>query len=125
MSSLSMAALSAPSASAEAPAQTLTQASVHQAMIPRPFDATTTACFSIQADADPGVMSRVLELFAKRGLVPSSWHSRVGGLRADELIIDLQMRGMVRTEADFVAACLRQIPAVDCVLTSERHSASD
>jgi hypothetical protein len=123
-----MAALSAPSASAEAPAQTQVLASVQasaQAMVPRPFDATTTACFSIQADADPGVMSRVLELFAKRGLVPSSWHSRVGGLRADELIIDLQMRGMVRTEADFVAACLRQIPAVDCVLTSERHSASD
>ena len=106
MSNLSMAALSAP------------------AIEPRPYDSATTACFSIQASADPGLMGRVLELFAKRGLVPSSWHSRVGGLREDELVIDLQMQGMVRREADYVAACLRQIPMVDCVLTSERYSAA-
>ena len=90
----------------------------------RPFDPDYTACFSIQANADPGVMSRVLELFAKRGLVPSSWHSRVGGIRDDELIIDLQMQGMVRSEADYVASCLRQIPDVDAVLTSERFRAA-
>jgi acetolactate synthase small subunit len=90
----------------------------------RPFDPDYTACFSIQANADPGVMSRVLELFAKRGLVPSSWHSRVGGIHDDELIIDLQMQGMVRSEADFVASCLRQIPDVDTVLTSERFRAA-
>jgi len=91
---------------------------------PRPFDPATTACFSIVASADPGVMSRVVELFAKRGLVPSSLHSRVGGLRDDELSIDVQMRGMVRLEADYVAACLRQIPLVECVLTSERYIAA-
>ena len=90
----------------------------------RPYDPDYTACFSIQANADPGVMSRVLELFAKRGLVPSSWHSRVGGILDDELIIDLQMQGMVRSEADYVAACLRQIPDVDAVLTSERFCAA-
>ena len=90
----------------------------------RPFDPDYTACFSIQANADPGVMSRVLELFAKRGLVPSSWHSRVGGIQDDELIIDLQMQGMVRSEADYVASCLRQIPDVDTVLTSERFRAA-
>ncbi|EWY39612.1 hypothetical protein N825_05870 [Skermanella stibiiresistens SB22] len=90
----------------------------------RPYDADTTACFSVQANADPGVMSRVLELFAKRGLVPTSWHSRVGGIRGDELIIDLQMHGMVPSEAEFVAACLRQIPDVDSVLTSERFRAA-
>lgn len=90
----------------------------------RPYDPDYTACFSIQANADPGVMSRVLELFAKRGLVPSSWHSRVGGILDDELIIDLQMQGMVRSEADYIAACLRQIPEVDTVLTSERFRAA-
>ncbi|WP_246148239.1 hypothetical protein [Skermanella pratensis] len=90
----------------------------------RLYDADTTACFSVQASADPGVMPRVLELFAKRGLVPTSWHSRVGGVRDDELIIDLQMHGMVRSEAEYVAACLRQIPDVDTVLTSERFRAA-
>src|SRR4051812_33305504 len=90
----------------------------------RPFDPDYTACFSVQAASDPGVMPRVLELFAKRGLVPTSWHSRVGGVRDDELIIDIQMQGMVRTEADYVAACLRQIPDVDTVLASERFRAA-
>ena len=39
-------------------------------------------------------MPRVLELFAKRGLVPSSWHSATSGLDDSELTIDIQMRGM-------------------------------
>ena len=29
------------------------------------------ACYSFHAAADPSVMSRVLEVFAKRGLVPN------------------------------------------------------
>jgi hypothetical protein len=94
------------------------------AIEPRPFDPATTACFSIVACADAGVMSRVMELFAKRGLVPTSWHSRLGGFRDDELSIDVQVRGMMRAESDYVAACLRQIPTVDCVLTSERYIAA-
>ena len=79
-----------------------------------------TACFSVHADADPGVMPRVLELFAKRGLVPSSWHSSVAG---EELTIDVQMRGMERALADYVAACLRQFAGVRVVLTSEKRGA--
>jgi acetolactate synthase small subunit len=89
-----------------------------------PFDPDYTACFSVHAGVDPGVMPRVMELFAKRGLVPTSWHSRVGGLRDDELVIDIQMQGMVYREAEYVAACLRQIPDVVIVLTSERFRAA-
>ncbi len=37
----------------------------------------TTACFAVHARAEPGVMPRVLEQFAKRGLIPSNWHSDV------------------------------------------------
>ncbi|MDR3518611.1 MAG: hypothetical protein P4M00_22675 [Azospirillaceae bacterium] len=62
-------------------------------------------------------MPRVLALFAKRGLVPTSWHSRVCGPDSAELMIDLQMQGMARREADFIAAQLRQMPFVACVLT--------
>lgn len=90
----------------------------------RPYDPECTACFSVHADADPGIMSRVLELFAKRGLTPTSWHSRVGGVRDDELVIDIQMNGMVDREAEFVAQCLRQIPGVQVVLTSRRYRAA-
>jgi hypothetical protein len=79
------------------------------------------ACFSVHARAEPGVMPRVLELFAKRGLVPSSWHSSTGGLGDDALTIDIQMRGMEPELADYVAACLRQIADVDVVLISQKR----
>ena len=75
------------------------------------------ACFAVHARAEPGVMPRVLELFSKRGLVPTAWTSRVTG---EELAIDIQMRGMDGSLAEYVAACLRQIAYVDVVLTSER-----
>ena len=78
---------------------------------------TLTACFAVHARAEPGVMPRVLELFAKRALVPTAWASRVTG---DEVAIDIQMRGMEQDLADYVAACLRQIVHVDVVLTSQR-----
>lgn len=87
---------------------------------PRP-DAAPVACFAVHARAEPGVMPRVLELFAKRGLVPSTWHSSTGGLDDRELTIDLQMRGMEVELADYVAACLRQIVGVEVVLTSRKR----
>src|ERR1700760_4369444 len=55
---------------------------------------SATACFSIHAHAEPGVMPRVLELFVKRGLIPSSWHSTVYGTNQTELTIEIQMRGL-------------------------------
>jgi acetolactate synthase small subunit len=77
-----------------------------------------TACFSVHARAEPGVMPRVLELFVKRGLVPSCWHSTVV---SGELTIDVQMDGMTRELTDYVAACLRQLPYVEVVLTSQKE----
>ena len=88
-------------------------------------------CFSIQAEAEPNVMSRVLELFAKRNLVPSRWVSEVvgpsgpsspsapGGGR--ELSIDLQVHGLDGETAHYVARCLRQLHYVDSVLISEKR----
>jgi acetolactate synthase small subunit len=77
-----------------------------------------TACFSVHARAEPGVMPRVLELFAKRGLVPSHWQSATFGDDLSELTIDIQMRGLGRETVDYIAACLRQIVFVKVVLTS-------
>ena len=79
-----------------------------------------TACFSVHADAEPGVMPRVLELFAKRGLVPQRWHSAAAG---KALTIDVQIGGLRRDTADYIAQCLRQIVGVETVLTSERRAA--
>jgi acetolactate synthase small subunit len=83
-----------------------------------------TACFSIHAHAEPGVMPRVLELFAKRGLVPSAWHSSTCGSDRAELTIDIQMPGLDRDLRDYIAACLRQIAYVQVVLTSEKRGAA-
>jgi hypothetical protein len=87
-------------------------------------DLPATACFSLHARADPGVMPRVLELFAKRGLVPSAWHSSTSGTDQAELTIDIQMRGLGRDVTDYIAACLRQITFVEVVLSSEKRHAS-
>ena len=77
-----------------------------------------TACFSVTAEAEPGVMPRVLELFAKRGLVPSLWHSKVAP--TGELTIDLQMAGMETPLTLQIAKSLRQIWGVSSVLTAEK-----
>ena len=87
-------------------------------------DLPLTACFSVHAHAEPGVMPRVLELFAKRGLVPSAWHSTVSGTDQRSLTIDIHMRGLERDLMDYIAACLRQIAYVEVVLTSEKSTIS-
>jgi hypothetical protein len=77
-----------------------------------------TACFSVLARAEPGVMPRVLELFAKRGLVPSDWHSSTSGDGYSELAIDIKMHGLAQETTNYIAACLRQIAFVKVVLSS-------
>lgn len=79
--------------------------------------ATPTHCFSVQAAADPGLLSRVLELFAKRNLVPSRCHAVLSGPERDELLIDLQVTGLGTEEAEHVARSLRQLVFVASVLT--------
>jgi hypothetical protein len=78
-----------------------------------------TAYFSVFARAEPGVMPRVLELFAKRGLVPTVWRSAVAGGDRVRLTIDIEMGGLGREVARYIGACLRQIVDVETVLTAE------
>ena len=75
-----------------------------------------SVCFSVQARAEPGVMPRVVELFAKRGLVPQKWHSTASD---EALTIDVQIGGLGRDLATYIARCMRQITGVETVLTSE------
>ena len=106
------------------PSSDASRSSQHSRSI-SPLVAAETHCFAIRADATPGMMSRVLELFAKRNLVPTRWHSDVivapvrdGGQAT--LQIDIQMEGMDAELAAYVARCLRQIYGVDSVLTSTK-----
>ena len=77
--------------------------------------------FSIRALAEPGVMPRVVELFAKRGLVPLRWNSAVS---EQALSIDVQMSGLDRDLADYLARCMRLIHGVETVLTVESRPVS-
>ncbi len=82
---------------------------------------TDTACFSVHARAEPGAIPRVLELFAKRGLVPCFCQSSTFGADRSQLTIDIQMRGLGRETMDYIAACLRQITCVELVSATQRH----
>ena len=78
-----------------------------------------TVCYTLQARPEPGVMPRVVELFAKRGLVPQKWHS---GVSDSGLAIEVHMGGLDRDVADYIARCMRQIVGVETVLTVETRS---
>lgn len=81
------------------------------------------SCFSVQAASDPSVMARVLELFAKRGLVPNRWISDLAGPGEDRLTIDIQVEGMERPLAEYIARCMGQIACVESVLLAEKGRA--
>jgi acetolactate synthase small subunit len=78
-------------------------------------DLPVTAFFSVHARAEPGVMPRVLELFAKRGLVPTRWRSAVAGAAGRALRIEIAMDGLDGEQSRYIAACLRLIADVETV----------
>ncbi len=99
----------------------LSPVSTAAAAAPDRSSAPQSVSFSIRALAEPGVMPRVLELFAKRGLVPQRWNSTASDAG---LSIDVQMTGLDRDVADYIARCVRQIHGVQSVFTVEsRHAA--
>jgi hypothetical protein len=81
-----------------------------------PAFAPLAVSFSIRALAEPGVMPRVMQLFAKRGLVPRRWNSIAS---ASGLSIDVEMTGLDHDAADYIARCMRLIHGVETVLTVE------
>jgi acetolactate synthase small subunit len=81
-----------------------------------------TAHFFVHARAEPGVMPRVLELFAKRGLIPTVWHSAIAGGDRTRLTIDIEIGDVGREVARYIASCLRQIADVETVETAEREA---
>lgn len=78
----------------------------------------STHCFCVVGRAEPSLMPRVVELFAKRGLVPARWHSTLDGPRRDSLVIDLQVEGLEGAAAGLIAECLRQVVSVETVMLS-------
>lgn len=87
------------------------------------FQPRSTWCFSVFAAPEPGVIPRVLELFAKRGLVPTRFHGDRIGDGSDGLVIDVHAAGLDADAAEHVAACLRRLVDVERVLVATKRSA--
>jgi len=87
-------------------------------------NSVSTACFSVTASAEPGVLPRIVALFAKRGLTPihlqADWSVRAGGV----LNVEVRMAGMDSELADYIGQCLRVIVAVEDVQVSEQRHAN-
>ena len=70
---------------------------------------STTVRYCFEADAEPGVLPRALELLAKRGLVPN----RVFAQTADDaLSVEIEVEGLEPDTADHVGRCLSQIVGI-------------
>ena len=75
--------------------------------------------FTVQAMADPGSLPRVLEVFAKRGLVPcyvQAVHPEPSG----GLAIDLHLADATTEDARLIAQELRRQFCVETVFTAQR-----
>lgn len=82
-------------------------------------------CYGVSADPSPGLLPRVLELVAKRGLVPLAVHASRCSERdahgvADTLSVDLQVEILDADTARHVGSCLGQIVGVRHVAMSRR-----
>ena len=79
------------------------------------------AHFRLTALADPNMLSRLLEHFAKRSLVPERWLSqRADGPEGDVLQLEIECCMRDADNAQYVGRCLAQIPGVvACVVLSD------
>jgi len=79
-------------------------------------NALPTFCLTVRTLADPGALPRLLEVFAKRGMVPAKMFSVATA--ADELTVDLQVNGLDEAQGDLIAMQLRSQVGIETVLTS-------
>src|SRR5215470_2800514 len=80
-----------------------------------------TFCLTVRTVADPGSLPRLLEVFAKRGMVPSKLFCVATG--ADELTVDLQVTGLDDDLGAVIANQLRSQVGIETVLTSVKTEA--
>ena len=82
-----------------------------------------TACFCVTAQAEPGVLPRIVELFAKRGLTPTHLRADWGEGATGALKIEMRIAGMDPDLAAYIGQCMCAIVAVADVQVSQRRHA--
>lgn len=83
--------------------------------------ASAVHCFSVRAMADPGMMLRLMELWAKRGLVPDRWHGATSGGSEALIDVDIESSDIDRARASQMAEAMRAMFGVSHVLLSEKR----
>ena len=76
---------------------------------------SSTVRYCFEADAEPGVLPRALELLAKRGLVPARVFAQAD---ADALSVEIEVEGLARLgqlRCLYVGQCLGEIVGVRAV----------
>ncbi|MGE0116919.1 MAG: hypothetical protein AB7S71_15510 [Dongiaceae bacterium] len=81
--------------------------------------AASAFCFSLQSLPEPGVMARMLEQFAKRGLMPTRWFGDVDA-ETGLLQVDIQVAGLPAAQGEAIGRGLRAIVGVHQVLTGSK-----
>lgn len=89
------------------------------------FHHTPVTCFSVQTDAEPTTLARVLEVFALREVMPARFHSILdplpgGDVPGHRLSVDIQVAGLRPDAAEAIARKLAAVVGVRSVLTAER-----
>lgn len=77
-------------------------------------------CLAVVVRPDPGALARVIEPFAKLGVIPLSVNSR---LYADvgELVIDIQIAGMAEDQGHKIASQIRSFPITLHAMTGRKY----
>ncbi len=83
-----------------------------------PTDHRNDVTFAVRAQRTPDVLPRVLDIFARRNLVPDRWASLRAGPARAHLVFEIEIGGLAETVAERIAASMRQIVNVDSVVAS-------
>lgn len=68
-------------------------------------------------------MPRLMELWAKRGLVPDRWYGVRSGIDGGFIDVDVEIAGLAPCVAAQIAESMRAVFGVDQVLVSEKRMA--
>jgi acetolactate synthase regulatory subunit len=78
-------------------------------------------CLAVKAQAEAGLLERVVGQLSKRGLVPQRLVSVVEG---EHVVLDLRVSGLEERVAQHLAERLRSVPGVESVLLCPLNGAS-
>ncbi len=73
---------------------------------------TVSARYLVQGPSDPGLLSRLVEPFAKLGTVPSRVHASCESGDGSQMTVDLRLGGVAPRTAELIEHSLRRVVGV-------------